>query len=297
MYRYYPHEEGYIDIVFRVGPDAFDPDQDASFYVELYDSGNTLRHTLTLSSDPAIVKIDTGEFKVEGIDLSDFESGVAYYKWYAKVSGAEISTYPVTESCFEVLEAVSDTLCTLDDVKDHLRISSSDHDAFLTSLLGRVTTFIEGYCHRTFAETTHTEYRTGDGERDMVLRHKPITSITGIEDVYGGAGFNYDGDDEHDYWECDYEAGILYLLQDVFPSSPVQTVKVTYTAGYATVPEDVRQVAVELVASKWYLKERQAEGVQSISFGGEQKTYRRDELTPMQVQALAPYRHQSMGAV
>lgn len=299
MYPYYPHDLGFIDVQFRDGTwNLFDPDQDSSFYVEIYDADDVLQDTYTLGSTPPIEQISTGKFKVAEIPLTNFAFGVAYYRWYAKKSGVPVQNSPVFEFCFQILETTADTwLCTLADVKEHLRITSDTHDSFLSSLIVRASAFIEDYCHRVFASTEYTEWRTGDGERDLILDNKPVSAIASIEDIRGGVGFSYDVDDEHTYWECELEAGILYLLSDVFPSSPIKAIRIVYTAGYATTPEGVRETAVELVASRWYLRDKQKGGQQSSSFAGQYVVYAPDDLTPMMIKMLAPYRRQMLGSV
>jgi hypothetical protein len=286
MYQYYPHEEAYIDIQFRDGDwSLFDPDQDATFYVELYDSGDTKRATVTLSTTPAIQKISTGKYKVEEIDLTNFAVGIAYYKWYAYKNGSPIDTYPVIENCFQVLEAVSGTwLCTLEDLKTHLEIEASGQDAFLNNLVGRATQFIETYCSRQFMSREFTEYYSGDGTNSIMLPNTPVTAA-----------------DENDAFSFEEWGKVLLTDGDVFygPGStyPLRNYKFVYTGGYATAPEDLRQVCVELAAAKFYLKDKQRQGVASKSVGGQTITYRPDDLSPAQKEVLEAYRPIVTGAV
>lgn len=299
MYQYYPHDLGFIDVQFRDGTwNLFDPDQDASFYVEVYDADDVLRHTLTLGSTPPIEKISTGKFMVQDIPLTDFEFGVAYYRWYAKQAGTPLNMYPVFEFCFQVLESVADSLlCTLADVKTHLQIESTKHDAWLNKLIVRASAFIAGYCGRVFPSTLHTEYYTGDGTNTLVLDQAPVTAITSIEDAHGNSGVSYAAGDEHVDWELDGGPGILMLLRAVFGTWPPKTWKIVYTAGYATAPEVVIQACIEIVADKFYLKERQKSGVMSETFGGKTVQYRDDDLSPAQKRMLAQFRRRRHRAV
>ncbi len=304
MYQYYPHEEAYIDIQFRDGDwSLFDPDQDATFYVELYDSGDTLRITSTLSTTPAIEKISTGKYKVEEIDLTNFAVGVAYYKWYAYKGGSPIDTYPVLENCFQVLTAVSGTwLCTLADLKTHLEIGSSTQDAFLNNLIARATQFIETYCNRQLASREFTEYYSGDGTSSIMLPNTPITAISQIrDDKSEQADFDYDDTDENDAFSYESWGKVLLTDGDVFhiPGStyPLRNYKFVYTGGYVAIPEDLRQVCVELAAAKFYLKDKQRQGVASKSAGGQTITYRPDDLSPAQKEVLEAYRPIVTGVV
>ena len=298
LFKYYTTGLGYIDIEFRDQYSALlDPDQDATFYVEVYDGDDALQDTFTLTSSPvAIESIETGRFKVEDFGLTGFAEGTAYYRWYAKVSGVAIPRYPVAENCFSIISGTSGyNLCTRDDLKTYLKILSSSEDAFLDQLILRATAFIENWCRRNFASREHTDYYTGDNTNTLLLDHRPVTAITTIQDVHGEA-YSYGASDEHDYWEVYEDSGLLVLLQDTFPKWQPRTVKIVYTAGFSAIPEDVRQVCIEIAAAKFYLKERQKGGIASTTFGGETVRYTRDDLSAAQKQWLAPYRVPTMGA-
>ena len=308
MYQYYPHDLGFIDVQFRDGTwNLFDPDQDASFWVHVYDADDMVKWIFSLTTDVPIIRISTGKFKVEGIvldkDPSPFAFGVAYYKWYAKKDGVPIEMYPVFEFCFQVLETTTGLwLCTLEDLKTHLEIEGSDQDAFLSNLVLRATSFIETYCNRQLASREFTEHYSGDGTNSIMLPNTPITAITQIKDDKSGqADFDYDDTDENDAFSYESWGKLLLTNGDVFhePSStyPLRNYKIIYTGGYATAPEDLRQVCVELAAAKFYLKDKQRQGIASKSVGGQTITYRPDDLSPAQKEVLEAYRTIVTGAV
>ena len=308
MYQYYPHDLGFIDIQFRDGTwELFDPDQDATFFVRVYDAEDLVRWTFYLDSDNPIVRISTGKFKVEGIGLNEpafpFAYGVAYYRWFAKKDGQPINMYPVFEFCFEVLETTTGLwLCTLEDLKTHLEIEGSDQDAFLSNLVLRGTKFIETYCNRQLASREFTEYYSGDGTNSIMLPNTPITAITQIKDDKSGqADFDYDSGDENDAFSYESWGKLLLTNGDLFHSPgstyPLRNYKIVYTGGYATAPEDLRQVCVELAAAKFYLKDKQRGGVASKSVAGQTITYRPDDLSPAQKEVLEAYSTIVTGAV
>lgn len=295
MYQYYPHDLGFLDVQFRDGTwNLYDPDQDVSFYVQVFDTNDTMRGAFLLTSPNPIVRISTGKFKVENIVLDTFAPGVAYYRWYAKKAGTPIDMYPVFEFCFQVLESVTgEMLCTLDAVKAYLNLTTAEHDGFLNGAIVTATRFIESYCRRTFAETVYDEYYDGDGTNRLVLNQMPVQSIGVIQDAYGGTGMSYDDTDEHDYWECYWDEGILELLSDVFLRRPPKTNRVMYTAGYPTVPEDVGLVARELVALEFKRSSRTGSsrlGLMATTLAGQNVQYRAEDLSPLHKKLLAPYR-------
>jgi hypothetical protein len=308
MYQYYPHDLGFIDVQFRDGTwNLYDPDQDASFWVHVYDADDMVKWVFSLATDVPIIRISTGKFKVEGIvldnDPSPFAFGVAYYKWYAKKDGVEINMYPVFEFCFEVVEPTTGiSLCTLEDLKTHLEIEASGQDPFLTNLVLRGTQFIETYCNRQFMSREFTEYYSGDGTSSIMLPNTPITAVTQIKDDKSGqAGFDYDDTDENDAFSFEEWGKLLLTNGDVFrePSStyPLRNYKIVYTGGYATAPEDLRQVCMELAAAKFYLKDKQRQGIASKSVAGQTISYRPDDLSPAQKEVLEAYRTIVTGAV
>jgi hypothetical protein len=308
MYQYYPHDLAFMDVQFRDGTwNLFDPDQDATFFVRLFDADDLLRSVFYLTSDNPIVRISTGKFKVENIVLNDpaspLCSGVAYCKWYARVGGVPINMYPVFEFCFEVLEPTTGiSLCTLEDLKTHLEIEASGQDPFLTNLVLRATQFIETYCSRQFMSREFTEYYSGDGTNSIMLPNTPITAISQIKDDKSEqAGFDYGSSDENDAFSFESWGKVLLTDGDVFyePGStyPLRNYKFVYTGGYATAPEDLRQVCVELAAAKFYLKDKQRQGIASKSVAGQTITYRPDDLSPAQKEVLEAYRPIVTGAV
>jgi hypothetical protein len=308
MYQYYPHDLAFIDVQFRDGTwNLFDPDQDPSFFVRVYDGADLLRWVFTLTSDNPIVQISTGKFKVENISLNEpaspFLFGVAYFRWFAKKGGVPIEMYPVFEFCFEVVEPTTGiSLCTLEDLKTHLEIEASGQDPFLTNLVLRATQFIETYCSRQFMSREFTEYYSGDGTNSILLPNTPITAVTQIKDDKSGqADFDYDDTDENDAFSFENWGKLLLTNGDVFrePSStyPLRNYKFVYTGGYATAPEDLRQVCIELAAAKFYLKDKQRQGIASKSVAGQTITYRPDDLSPAQKEVLEAYRTIVTGAV
>jgi len=297
MHKFYTSDLGYIDAEFRNNGVLADPDQDATFYVEVYDGDDVKQATYTLSTDPAIKKIDTGEFKVQDFALTGYAEGIAYAKWYAKYGGENVEPYPFIDYWGQILESPTGyNLCSLEDLKWHLNITSDSEDTYLAKLILRATQLIEGYCQRQFMSREHTELYTGDGTTRLVLNQFPVTAISSVEDTSEFATFSFDADDEGDYWACEYDNGIIQLLDTIFPSYPPRAVQVVYTAGYGTAPEDLREVCVELAAGKFHLRKRQ--GLQSDNVvGSTMTTYRKDELTPMQLLVLDGYRTRIVGAV
>lgn len=128
---------------------------------------------------------------------------------------------------------------------------NQEHDAELARLIPAVQAFLEQECERTFEKATVTDYFHGDDWRDRVIvARPPIVSITNLWDdparVYATplAVTSYVIDDA--------EAGVIRLDGLTF-SQGLRNIKVTYVGGYATIPTDLEQAAIELV---WAAREK-----------------------------------------
>lgn len=137
---------------------------------------------------------------------------------------------------------------------------------------------VEQYCKRKFESASYTEYLDGAGRRFLPLRRRPVTALTTVSlasrGTYGqGAVLNpyvalTDGVDYalHLKATSTGDTGIVVKLNGVWPEHPgyakvntlswerepgLGNVKVEYTAGFATVPEDV-QMAVAMISGYMY---------------------------------------------
>jgi len=138
-------------------------------------------------------------------------------------------------------------LVTSTAVKAFLSIAHTDDDTLIASLVNYVSSAIESYCHREFTSGAHTEYL--DGGESLIVKHLPITAITGIYDTFdsdlvvdadnydydGGAGLIYPSQSSEFYWGGEWSAGRRRW-------------KVVYTGGYAAVPDDVSLAACTWIA-------------------------------------------------
>lgn len=128
---------------------------------------------------------------------------------------------------------------------------NQEHDDELARLIPAVQEFLEGVCERTFESTTVTEYFHGDEWRDrLIVSRPPIVSITNLWDdptrVYATPL------DPARYVIDDAEAGVIRLDGLTF-SKGLRNIKLTYVGGFATIPKDLAQAAIEMV---WAAREK-----------------------------------------
>ena len=185
-------------------------------------------------------------------------------------------------------------LTTLAVVKTQHGIDSSSFDDTISTVIAAVSLTIERYIGRTITEGTYSdEYLNGDGMSDqLVLKNWPVTSaVTFVlkEDGSTVASTNYTVDDS---------SGIIYTLPDYYGSSAWtrgrRNFTVTYSAGYATVPADIKQAATDQVRRQLYQVQPLGSnwlGKKSISEApGFVTVYETAELLPGVRQILNQYR-------
>lgn len=140
---------------------------------------------------------------------------------------------------------LSYALTNLSDVKESLGVSSSAYDNLIIRKINQATKAIEGYCGRRFYLTAYTDVEyTATIIDEIVLRQRPITEFTSLE--------IRDSTLNEDSWETidselyfvDKNAGVLNLNFNA--NGRWNRYRVTYTAGYGTIPDDLAEACVSL---------------------------------------------------
>lgn len=123
---------------------------------------------------------------------------------------------------------------------------NTEDDAELTRIIPAVQAFLEEECGRVFDVGPVTEYFDGDEWNQLlIVARPPINSITNLWDdasrVFAVplAATSYDIKDD--------KAGIVRLLDGRRFSNGQRNIKCTYNGGFATMPLDLEQAAIEMV--------------------------------------------------
>ncbi len=159
------------------------------------------------------------------------------------------------------------TLCAVPDVQGYLGNTDAALVPILTTLVANASAFIERYCGRIFELGTYTETRNGNGSEVMFLRQGPIVSVQSV--MVDGVAIPAAPDAISYGYVFDERQVYLRGYARVSPSAPgtmigsvgsfrrgIQNVVIAYTAGYATIPLDLNQACVELVADKYAKRKR-----------------------------------------
>lgn len=172
-------------------------------------------------------------------------------------------------------------LLTLDEYKLLEGINSTQNDDKFEQLLTSVSTLVRSYTGQEFdtyvAAPGRTELFDIQWDSPMVqLEETPVISITGVfERKSQGETYRElfrDGTDNKYEWYFDPITETVIRTEEAgnyrdFPKG-VGSVKVTYTAGYATTPEDLKLAIADLVT--YYHKEeyKQNQAIGSTSREG-----------------------------
>lgn len=144
-------------------------------------------------------------------------------------------------------------LCTLAEVKEYNDITVTTNDTLLTNLISRVSTEIETYCDCTFSSASYTDYHDGNGDDKLYTDHYPIITGSGVE-VWDDTEWDWetaDLIDSNDYMIVN-DRGI-FLKSSIFVDG-VKNVKISYTAGYDTIPTDLTQFTIEEVIRRFKMR-------------------------------------------
>jgi hypothetical protein len=136
-------------------------------------------------------------------------------------------------------------IVTVAEMWKYLEITDSSKDVILDFIIDHVSKSIESYVHRKVKSQPITDERhSGNGlDNWLRLRYAPVVSITSLYDdtswVFGADSLLVENTD----FVVDKEAGIIYHESSAGAGTAFwrgkQNIKVTYVAGWVTVPDDL----------------------------------------------------------
>lgn len=182
-------------------------------------------------------------------------------------------------------------LTSLANAKEFLKVpvSETTDDAILNRILSAADAFVKSYCGRLLEATTLTElHSTIQGQVVLMLDEYPVNSITSLHDdidrTYGADTLIAATD-----YIVDKVEGII-KLDGIYFYAGLQNVQVVYNAGYVTVPADLEQATLELVAQKYHSYDKIRQGIESRSFNGESVSFFMGEMLKETKSVLNRYR-------
>jgi hypothetical protein len=157
-------------------------------------------------------------------------------------------------------------LVNLQAVKDRLPTVGAGSDTVITSLIKSVSREVQIALERPLAEQDFVDYLDGHGDERLMLNFGPLVTFTSLNYVtYGsdGAGArtetltliatgNFVEGGKRD--EGSIGRGWIELLAGEFLPG-TRNYKAAYKGGFATIPEDIQGVAIDLVVASYQSRE------------------------------------------
>lgn len=190
------------------------------------------------------------------------------------------------------------SLCTATEVRATgiPGISGGAEDSKLEALIDRASALFARYCGYpgsvpTMESANYVLYLDGPGGRDLDLSIWPATAISS---VYDDPTLDFT-DSAYLVSSSDYtlvDGRFLRLKSTAthgFWSKQRDCIKVSFTAGYTSVPDDLKALCIAQVRNLWELRANQ--GKSKIKEGDNSWDFREEALMPAWIQsALSAYR-------
>jgi hypothetical protein len=273
-------------------------------------TGALVYHFQTAGGDYAVPDfIELKIFDPDGIEIEHFKnppymgSGVYQYilspqqtkkcgryeaHWHTRKQLADI----VDIEYFDVVRVEDEYIVGVHDVKEFLDIDQKDEsqDKLIRQLIFAFQGIAEKYCNRPLKPTGVIDERhDGDGSRELLLHHYPILDISKVEVV--GVYIIPERNLRQGYSEgfiAEFDTGIITLTDKyIFPKGQ-GNILVSYIHGYDEIPYDLREVALEWIATK--LEDRKSLNIKSERLGPYTVTYDTDFVPKNVLSVLERYK-------
>ena len=169
-------------------------------------------------------------------------------------------------------------LITAAEARDYIRgLSGTAEDALLDKLIARCGVLFATHCGfpaasagaaASLEQTTYTRYHDGPGGNTLHLDVLPVLSVTSVHDspdrTYGSSDLIAAAD-----YEVHGNDGLVVLKTTGSTSgfsTAYRAIKAIYSAGYSTIPDDIKHVACLQV--RWWYEGRAIVGMRSVSQTG-----------------------------
>lgn len=190
----------------------------------------------------------------------------------------------------------TNALISLDTLKAYLSADVNDEflddtttDNELELIINAASRYANRYTRVDLISREHTEYYDGDGSATLYLDNFPVTSAVADIDLWVDTDREYGDDDKIESGDI-----ILYantgkiVLEDTVFSRGAQSVKITYTAGYALadVPDDLGYAVKMICASMWKRKKDKLVNVTSVNAEGSSISFAEKDVPAMAKEIL-----------
>lgn len=164
-------------------------------------------------------------------------------------------------------------LITLQEYKAYEGITGTTQDTEIISIIPKVSNFVKNICRRTFIDWVN-EYKVevyNGGSRSILLEELPVLQIQDIEKSTD-YGQTYTSLTEFSDWVLDVRNQEIVSLSYPEFEYLLNGYRITYTAGYEVIPEDLKLAVLDLVT--YYMKNQGAVQSQiAVTSGNAQVQY------------------------
>lgn len=172
-------------------------------------------------------------------------------------------------------------IVTRTEVKDYMDIQDTDDDTLIDNLITRAETFAENYTNKIIEQQSNKiEKFNWSGQSAFVLPDFPV-----VVNKFQTNDWDLDNpvwdDVKTNSYAVDEEKGIIYLYFRL--PKGIKNIKVDYDAWYATVPLDIKQAIIMIIAH--WLNNRQSMWINSEQIEWWSISYNHNKL-PTEAKAI-----------
>ena len=164
----------------------------------------------------------------------------------------------------------TNAIITLSEAKLQLGLvdmSDDIKDPKLESMINEVSSYVELYCKKKFvSQSVSGELHDGDGTKCLYPRYFPLQQLsteTSPTDAQELASVQYRDDPDSSWTDIeddidhvfvdtgdDAHRSFIQLYDETFPRGQ-RNIKISYKAGYSTIPQDIKTVVLEMVQMRF----------------------------------------------
>ncbi|MEY2864602.1 MAG: hypothetical protein RLY58_2309 [Pseudomonadota bacterium] len=174
-------------------------------------------------------------------------------------------------------------LTTKANVKAFLGLTNATDDALLDRLIESASAFIENWLGRQVMAAPAIDHQSGSGKDVLILRDTPVISVESV--TVNGVLLSQATDAAQTGWVV-VDDWLVYQ-HGIWPRGR-RNVVIECTVGFSSVPPDIEQAVIDLVALRY--KERDRIGHRSKSLAGETVSYMINDLSDFSRSILGSYR-------
>lgn len=145
---------------------------------------------------------------------------------------------------------MANNLITLAEYKAYIGITSTNQDSVINTLIPQVSALVKNICRRTFldyVDETKVEVSKGSPTNRIILQETPVLQVSSVEFSID-YGLTYLTLVEYVDYVIDQDADAVEIIATpYFGYIKTNAFKVTYTAGYETIPSDLKLAIADLI--------------------------------------------------